>query len=124
MSHFTSIKTKITDIQALRRAVKELGYELVANERVRGFNLSEPVDYVVRLKGSYDVGLKKNASGSYDLVVDWWGGHVAAELGEGAGKLLQAYSYHKVALEARKRGYSVTHSKQRDGTIKVVIRGF
>lgn len=123
MSHFTTIKTKIADIEALRLAVKEMGLELVPNQRPRGYRMGDLCDYVVRLKGPYDVGLKKNPTGTYDIVADWWMDHVESEVGPGAGRLLQAYACQKVMLEARKKGYSVLRQECPDGSVKLVLRG-
>jgi hypothetical protein len=57
MSHFTEIKTQIKDIEALRLACQELGLSLVPNTEARGYyeNKSKG-DYVVQLKGPYDLG--------------------------------------------------------------------
>ena len=37
MSHFTTIKTQIRDVEALRMAVKELGLTLAENASARGY---------------------------------------------------------------------------------------
>lgn len=123
MSHFTVVRTKISDIEALRLAVKEMGLELLQSARPRGYYMGELCDYVIRLKGPYDVGLKKNPNGTYDIVTDWWMGYVEREVGPGAGRLLQTYACQKVTLEARRRGYSVLRQQQPDGSIKLVLRG-
>ena len=52
MSHFTTIKTQIRDIDALRQATGEMGYTLIPNAEARGFiNNTTKGDYVIRLKG-------------------------------------------------------------------------
>jgi len=124
MSHFTTIKTQIKDIEALRSACKELGLALEQNTEARGFVENKTHgDYVIRLKGPYDIALNKQADGSYGLTADLWNGHVEQEVGNGYGKLLQLYAVHKAIREARRKGHLVKRTQQKDGAIKLVIAG-
>ncbi len=124
MSHFTTIRTEIKDIESLRAACAEMGLELVANAEARGYsNNRTRAEHVVRLNGPYDIALNKNKEGSYALTADWWGGHVEREVGKNAGRLLQLYGVHKATREARRRGYSVQRQVLKDGSIKLMIGG-
>jgi hypothetical protein len=124
MSHFTIIYTQVRDITALEAAISELGLELIENAQARGYSTNKiPGEYVIRLKGPYDVALNKDEDGSYNLTTDWWDGHVAQEIGEKFGRLLQLYGVHKTIIEARKRGNLVQRKAQRDGSIKLMIGG-
>ena len=122
MSHFTTIKTQIKDVAALRSAVAELGLELLSNTTARGY-VSQTMkgDYVVRLKGPYDIAVNRQPDGTYGLTTDWWDGHVAQEVGANFGRLLQLYGVHKATLEARKKGMSVQRKPQPNGSIKLVL---
>jgi len=107
MSHFTEITTQIKDIEALRLACAELGLTLLQNAEARGYYENKTKgDYVVQLKGPYDIALNKNADGTFGLTADLWNGHVEKEVGQGYGKLLQLYGVHKATIEARKKGLS------------------
>jgi len=122
MSHFTTIKTQIKDIGALRSACNELGLSLLQNAEARGYYQNKiKGDFVVQLKGPYDVALNKQPDGSFGLTADLWEGHVEQEVGQSYGKLLQLYGVHKAILEARKKGHMVRRSQQQDGAIKLVI---
>ncbi|MHA3774848.1 DUF1257 domain-containing protein [Verrucomicrobiota bacterium sgz303538] len=124
MSHFTTIHTQIRDITALQAAVQELGLELLENTSARGYSSNQiQGDYVIRLKGPYDVALTRNRDGSFGLTTDWWAGHVEKEVGTNFGRLLQLYGVHKTIHEARKRGQFVQRKAQQDGAIKLVIGG-
>ena len=124
MSHFTSIKTQIRDTEALRLACKEMGFALLQNAEARGFaNRNKQGDYVIKLKGPYDIALTKSQDGSYELTTDWWHGHVEKEVGPNFGKLLQLYGVHKATLEARKKGLSVLRRAKQDGSIKLILIG-
>ncbi|MEQ2009328.1 MAG: DUF1257 domain-containing protein [Limisphaerales bacterium] len=122
MSHFTTIKTQIKDIRALRAAVSELGLQLLANTEARGYISNKTKgDFVLRLKGPYDVALNQQPDGTFGLTTDWWDGHVEREVGKDFGRLLQLYGVHKTTLEARKKGMSVLRRSQPNGSIKLVL---
>jgi hypothetical protein len=124
MSHFTEIKTIIKDIEALRAACQELGLTLLQNTEARGYYENKTKgDFVVQLKGPYDIALNKQPDGTYGLTADLWNGHVENEVGQGYGKLLRFYGVHKATIEARKKGLSVLRRQQQNGSIKLVLMG-
>jgi hypothetical protein len=124
LSHFATITTQIKDIAALKSACGELGLDIIANAKARGYRSnSVHGDYVIRLKGPYDIAANQQSDGSYGLTTDWWNGHVEREVGPNYGRLLQLYAVHKATAEARKRGHSVQRKAVAGGAIKLVIGG-
>ncbi len=124
MSHFTTIETQIRDITALREACHELGVELIENAVARGYGQnSHKGEYVIRLKGPYDIAVNRQQGEAYGLTCDWWDGHVEREVGTAYGRLLQLYGVHKARLEAQRKGYTVRRQTLADGAIKLVIGG-
>src|SRR5689334_6412087 len=122
MSHFTTIKTQIKDIEALRSACQEMGLSMLQKAEARGYYENKTKgDYVIQLKGPYDIALNKQPDGSFGLTADLWNGHVEQEVGKGYGKLLQLYGVHKATLEARKKGHLVHRNQQQNGAIKLTI---
>lgn len=122
MSHFTSIKTQIKDIQALRSACAEMGLAVEQNAKARGYsNQTTKGDFVIRLKGPFDIALNKQPDNSFGITADLWDGHVEKEVGKNYGKLIQLYAVHKATQEARKKGHLTRRSQQQDGSIKLVI---
>src|SRR5882724_11603545 len=122
MSHFTTIKTQIKDIEALRSACQEMGLSLLQNAEARGYYQNKiKGEFVVRLKGHYDIAVNKQPDGSFGLTADLWQGHVEQEVGHGYGKLLQYYGVHKAIRETRKKGHLVRRAQQQDGSIKLSI---
>ena len=124
MSHFATIKTQIKDIDALQCACRELGVELLAKTQARGYggNLRRG-DYVIRLKGPFDIAVNHQKDGTFGLTTDWWAGHVEKEVGANYGRLLQLYGVNKASREARRKGYTVARSTLKDGSIKLAIGG-
>jgi len=124
MSHFTTITTQIKDLNALRQACQELGLEFLQDAEARGYNgARQRGEFIIRLKGPYDVVLNRQTDGSYSLTTDWWDGHVEKEIGPKCGRLLQLYAVHKASQEARKRGHTVSRKLLQNGTIKLIIGG-
>ena len=122
MSHFTTIKTQIQDVAALRSACRELSLELVPNAEARGYYTNKQRgDFVIRLKGPYDIAVNQQPDGTFGLTTDWWDGHAAKEVGQDFGRLLQLYGVHKATLEAKKKGLSVLRKSQPNGSIKLIL---
>jgi hypothetical protein len=124
MSHFTTIKTQIKDPEALRAASGELGLTFLENADARGFGgTKRHGDYVIRLKGPFDIAVNRQPDGTFGLTTDWWNGHVEQEVGKDYGRLLQLYGVHKASQEARRKGLSVLRQPQRNGSIKLILVG-
>jgi len=124
MSHFTTIETQIRDLCALRAACQEMALTLTENVEARGYGQNRlKGDYVIRLKGPYDIAVNRQQDGTYGLTCDWWGGHVEREVGARYGRLIQLYGVHKALIEARRKGCTVRRQTLGDGSIKLVIGG-
>jgi hypothetical protein len=127
MSHWTEIKTQIRDLPSLRSAAHELGLTLdVASlgkkVTARGYyNSTIECDAVVRLKGPYDVALMRQPDGTYAIQADYYAGHVAKEVGENCGKLVQLYGVHRTTIAARQKGYSVLRQVASNGAINLKL---
>ncbi len=126
MSHFTTIQTQIRDLEALADASHEMGFLFLANAQCRGYaGLSRQAPHVIRLKGPYDIAVEPSQEnkGTYGLTTDWWDGHVAREVGENYGRLLQCYGIQKTTREARLRGLRVSRRQENDGSILLTLEG-
>ena len=122
MSHFTTIKTEIKDIEALKSACEEMGLPVLENAKARGYYETKTRgDFVIRLKGPYDIAVQKQPNGTFGLTSDLYAGHVEQEVGPNYGRLLQVYAVHKAMKEARKKGHLVTRNNKPTGEIKLVI---
>ncbi len=146
MSHTTKIAgIKITEVSALRKAVTELAksgirIELLENAKPRAYSEGQAgmgvADFVIKLAdATYDIGLYKQADGSYEPRTDFYNGSVERVLGAQAskkenaiqaklGKLMQMYGIHAATEKATKQGYSVRRQAGKDGELKLVLTGF
>jgi len=124
MSHFASIETQIRDIEALKAACAELGLTVVQNSQARGYeNRTYQGEYVIKLHGPFDIALNRQSNGSYQLITDWWNGHVEKQVGKNFSWLIQIYGVHKATIEAQRKGYSVSRYSLGNGATKLVITG-
>ena len=126
MSHFTTIKTEVRDLDALHDACAEMGIELLPEIRCRGYGgTNRTAHRIIRLKGPYDIAVDESESGdgSFALTTDWWGGHVEKEVGAGYCRLLQGYGVHITLREARSRGLRAARRLEADGSILLTLEG-
>ena len=54
MSHFTRLKTRIRDIEALMSCLREMGYRVEKGGTIGGFEGKRAVDVAVRMAQGYD----------------------------------------------------------------------
>ena len=82
MSHFTTIKTQIKDIAALRSACEELKLPLLQHTEARGY-AGQPRrgDLVIKLNGPYAIAVHQQPDGTLRLPADEGHGHLAQQHG-------------------------------------------
>lgn len=130
MSHFTSVKTQIMDLDSLQLALGELDYRVIHEARIRGWENQQRKAQMVAsfpdLLCEYDIGFVRNEqSQTYDMVADWWAieertGQRQVDL---AQQIVQRYAYQKVMKEVKARGFMVSQEKQEaDQSIRLVVR--
>ncbi len=113
MSHFSEVKTKLSNTQVLKKALLAMGHTIVDNEegqQVRGyFGATLPAEFKILTKTHYDIGFVKDEAGNYELVGDWeLMPKVAGITQEEFAKQLKR-SYAKTAIEeiAKTQGYDI-----------------
>jgi len=130
MSHFSNVRTTITNLEILDAAVKQLGYTLERGSDVyaRGYSGQRiKVDARIVGKHGYDIGFKKNQdSDSYDLVVDWWG--AAHEFGQSdvfTGRLTDAYTEQGAMSAARQNRWNLVDRREvQEGADEYIVLKF
>ncbi|MBI3590333.1 MAG: DUF1257 domain-containing protein [Candidatus Melainabacteria bacterium] len=123
MSHFSIIKTQVTDIEILAQSLNELGMEIKFNSEIRGHNgLKIQAEIVAILPGHYDIGWSKNPDGTYDLIADLWGISKQHNQQELINSINQRFAVNKTIQEIQKSGYKINEqSVKEDGTVTLVI---
>jgi hypothetical protein len=120
MSHFTRIRTQLRDIETLRHALEDMGYQVEEGE-VRGFmHQRAQADIVVRMDGDYDIGFQK-VGDTITLVADFWGLRIDREAF--LQQVTQRYAYITVLDQSQAQGFQVvTQETQQDGSLRLVMQ--
>lgn len=127
MSHFTKVATKINDLLALRKALDQLGWKYKYNEQgveVRGWRGQTTKAEIAIDMGKYDVGVVKQADGTYALEADWWGVETTKGLKEEevVKEINAKYAYQRVVAAVEEQGYTIDQNAvQADGTVKLTV---
>lgn len=130
MSHFTKCDLKMTNVEALKKALADMELNVVEAAEgqsvvVRGYR-GQTLEASLKVDmGTYDIGVVKNDDGTLDLVADWWGVETTKGLSEEELKtrLKQRYAYHNVLMACEAKGYAVEEEvNQEDGSIQLVVR--
>jgi hypothetical protein len=130
MSHFTKCALKMTNLEAIKRALADLELKYVEGEQgqsvlVRGYR-GDTLNAAISIDmGRYDIGVIANQDGTYDITADWWGVETTKGISEDEfkNKLSQRYQYHNVKQACEAKGYAVEEEvNEEDGSIRLVVR--
>ncbi|MBE9117780.1 DUF1257 domain-containing protein [Lusitaniella coriacea LEGE 07157] len=105
MSHFSTLRTKISDVEILKASLRDLGITTKTEADVRGYNGQRVrADLVAVLDGEYDLGWSCNSDGTYDLIADLWGVAKKHNQTELINAINQKYAVNKTLTEVKQRG--------------------
>lgn len=129
MSHYTVVRTRITDAECLKEALVEMGYQVEQGEDLplygyQGDRRTQTAEVVVRRRFI--------SSASNDLGFKWVGDHFDTIISEYDVSLLgrdflprltRAYAYRKVKKEVDRHGLSLVEEEHgEDQTVRLVVR--
>ncbi|HIK38697.1 MAG: DUF1257 domain-containing protein [Geminocystis sp.] len=124
MSHFSSIKTQIRNLESLKAALNDLG--IVWKEGpapIRGYRgQTAQAQIVIEQENNYDIGFAWNGQ-EYELVADlqYWQQPWSVE--GFLQRVTQGYALHTILRESAKQGFAVTEQqKNADGSIRLVVQ--
>ena len=132
MSHFTTIKTQFVAIDALVKALRDLGFPKVeAHEQAQplhgyqGDIRQDTAEIIIRRKFvgrlSNDIGFKRQADGSFAAIISEY--DRAKYSTPWLNSLLQRYAYHAVKQKLDQQGFSLVEEEvKQDKTIHLVLR--
>lgn len=105
MSHFSTLRTKITDAEILKSSLSDLGVTVKSEANIRGYNgQNVRADIVAVLEGDYDIGWSRNTDGSFDLIADLWGVAKKHNQTELINSINQKYAVNKTLAEVKRPG--------------------
>ena len=125
MSHFSTVKTELRQLEPLVKALEDMGYAPDQGERpVRGYRgQTVTADLAIAVQEGGDIGFRWNGtSQSYELVtdLDLWKQQIPVE--RFLSKLTQRYALNTVLAATEKEGFQVAEQTQtEDGSIELVV---
>lgn len=131
MSHYSKIKTKIVERDALCAALKELGYHNIeVHEQAQGLYgykgdlRPEKAEVIVRRKfigmASNDIGFKLGADGSWEAIISEYDQGVLGR--DWVNKVSQKYAEHAILPKLEAQGFVVAERDVDPVTKKVHLR--
>ncbi len=123
MSHFSRINTAFVEEKYVLAAIKDLGYEVeIGKQNIRAYGGQQAeVDIRIKLRFSYDIGLKKAANHQYQVVADWFGVKGTSQK-KFIEQLTQRYAYHATLDKLTDQGFALVEEQSDKGDIKLVLR--
>jgi len=138
MSHVSKIEIEINDLSCLKQACQRLGFEFRENQRsyVWYGRLVSPdktplpegitekdlgfCHHAIHIpNAAYEIGIVQQGT-KFLLLADFWDTSLKNAIGEGGGKLKQAYAVVRTIAEARRRNYCVTEKQTASG-IRLIL---
>ena len=125
MSHFSTVKTELRQLDPLVQALNDLGYSPDQGERpVRGYRgQTVTADLAVSMDNGGDFGFRWNdQTGAYELVtdLDLWKQTIPIE--RFLSKLTQRYALNTVLKASGAEGFQVAEQQvKQDGSIELVV---
>jgi len=138
VSHVSTIEIEITDLHCLKMACQRLGLEFRENQRsyVWYGRLVSPDKYplpegitqqdlgkchhAIHIpNANYEIGIVQQGT-KFLLLADFWDTSLKNAIGDGGGKLKQAYGAERTIQEARRRNYRVIEKKTASG-IRLIL---
>jgi len=126
MSHFTKIKTKLYDLETLKKSLSDLSIDwTVQTTNVRGYqNTTHEAELVIQQSNQHDIGFKWNGT-EYELVTDlmFWSQDISVD--KFLNRVNQRYAYNSIIGVSEKEGFNFTKTEtSEDGSIRLVLRRF
>jgi len=125
MSHFSTVKTELRQMEPLVKALTDMGYSpLQGNHSVRGYQgQTVMAELAIPVDAGGDLGFRWNSgAGSYELVtdLDLWKQNIPVE--RFLAQLTQRYALNTVLAATRSEGFAVAEQTQTvDGAIELVV---
>jgi len=132
MSHFTVIRTKLVDREALIKSLQDLGFKEVEVHDTaqhlygyQGDQRSQTAEVIIRRRyigrASNDIGFKLDQNGTYTAVISEYDRSKYGQ--EWLNQLSQRYAYQVARSKLTQQGFNlVSEETQQDGRIHLVLR--
>jgi hypothetical protein len=126
MSHFTKIKTKLYNLEILKKSLSELNLVWTSdNKEIRGYKGQQhSAEIVILQENKHDIGFTWNGS-EYELVTDLMFWSQPYSVDKFLNQVNQRYAYNSILQVSEKEGFNFSESENsQDGSVRLVLRRF
>jgi hypothetical protein len=112
MSHLSTIDVKLDSLDALKKALEEMGYGYVEGTRTMRtmYGQSTTVELQVKRDNKeLPVGFRTTNNSDYELVADWWGLGINSD--KFANDVRAYHAKHKLVDTATSKGFKLEDSR-------------
>jgi hypothetical protein len=132
VSHFTTIKTRIADVNALVKALADLGFKQVeVHEEAQhlygyqGDQRAQAAEVIIRRRyvghASNDIGFKRQPDGKFEAIISQFDRAKCSQAW--LDRLTQNYAYHTARAKLEEQGFIlVSEERPQGGPIRLVLR--
>ncbi|MEM1368893.1 MAG: DUF1257 domain-containing protein [Cyanobacteria bacterium P01_H01_bin.15] len=124
MSHFSTIKTKIRNLETLQSALSDLGIDWQSGPRpVRGYNQqTRTAALIIEQDNEFDIGFHWNGQ-EYELVADLQYWQQPLTVDGFLRQVTQRYAYRTILEEANNKGFELAEQTENsDGSVRLVVQ--
>ena len=126
MSHFTKIKTKLYNLEILKKSLTDLALETkFESKEINGYNNQKHVAVlVIEQSNGHDIGFAWNGN-EYELVTDLMFWSQPYSVDKFLNQVNQRYAYNSIVEMSKREGFQLAQSKNpQDGSVRLLLRKF
>lgn len=126
MSHFTKIKTKLYNLEILKKSLHDLAIETeFEGNKIRGYNnQTHDAELVIKQSNNHDIGFVWNGS-EYELVTDLMFWSQPYSIDKFLNQVNQRYAYNCIVQMSEREGFQLAQVKNpQDGSVRLLLRKF
>jgi len=126
MSHFTKIKTKLYNLETLKKSLSDLNLAWTSDEtEVRGYKGQQySAELIIKQENKHDIGFKWNGK-EYELVTDLMFWSQPYSVDKFLNQVNQRYAYNSILQVSEKEGFNFSESENnQDGSVRLLLRRF
>jgi len=118
LSHLSTIDVKLDSLDALKKALEEMGYNYIDGRHVMRTRYGQSTNVELQLAKETQelpIGFRDTGNGTYELVADWWG--LGINQDKFANNVRAYHAKHKLISSAESKGFKLQDSRwvQKEG---------
>ena len=126
MSHFTKIKTRLYNLEILKKSLSDLNLKWESeNAEINGYrDQKHSAELVIKQDNNHDIGFAWNGN-QYELVTDlmFWSQPYSVE--KFLNQVNQRYAYNSIVQMSEREGFQLAQSENpQDGSVRLLLRKF